>query len=31
MLNLKKKSGLSIREIAEILGINRGMVAKVKV
>jgi len=31
ILNLKKKSNLSIREIAEILGINRGMVSRIKV
>ena len=31
ILNLKKKSNLSIREIAEILGINRGIVSRIKV
>jgi len=31
ILNLKKKSNLSIREIAEILGINRGIVLRIKV
>jgi len=31
ILNLKKKSNLSIREIAEILGINRGIVSGIKV
>jgi hypothetical protein len=31
ILNLKKESNLSIREIAEILGINRGIVSRVKV
>lgn len=30
ILNLKKKSNLSIREIAKILGINRGMVSRIK-
>jgi hypothetical protein len=30
LLNLKKKSNLSIREIAGILGINRGIVSRVK-
>ena len=31
LLNLKKKSNLSIREIAEILGINRGIVSRIRV
>jgi len=31
ILNLKKKSNLSISEIAEILTINRGMVSRIKV
>lgn len=31
ILNLKKKSNLSVREIAEILGINRGIVLRIKV
>jgi len=31
ILNLKKKPNLSIREIAEILGINRGKVSRIKV
>ena len=31
ILNLKKKSNLSIREIAEILSINRGIVSRIKV
>jgi DNA-directed RNA polymerase specialized sigma subunit len=31
ILNLKKKSNLSIREIAEVLGINRGIVLRIKV
>jgi hypothetical protein len=31
ILNLKKKSNLSIREIVEILGINRGIVLRIKV
>ena len=30
ILNLKRKSNLSIREIAEILGINRGIVSRIK-
>jgi len=30
ILNLKKKSNLSIREIAEILGINRGIVSRIR-
>jgi len=30
ILNLKKKSNLSIREIAKILGINRGIVERIK-
>jgi len=30
ILSLKRKSNLSIREIAEILGINRGMVSRIK-
>ena len=31
MLALKRQSNLSIREVLEILGINRGMVASIKV
>jgi len=31
ILTLKKQSNLSIREIAKILSINRGMVARIKV
>lgn len=31
ILNIKGKSNLSIREIAEILGINRGIVSRIKV
>jgi hypothetical protein len=31
ILNIKGKSNLSIREIAEILGINRGVVSRIKV
>ena len=31
IVNLKKKSNLSIREIAEILGINRGIILRNKV
>ena len=31
ILNLKRKSNLSVREIAEILGINRGIVLRIKV
>jgi REP element-mobilizing transposase RayT len=31
IFNLKKKSNLSIRKIAEILGINRGIVLRIKV
>jgi len=31
ILNLKKKSNLSIREITDILGINRGIISSIKV
>jgi hypothetical protein len=31
MLTLKRQSNLSIREVLEILGINWGMVASIKV